>query len=171
MGDVVYNPRRKLIAALPKSGKITYHLFNLQYLSGNYHVNLLRKAKASTKYKPCNQTFGCKLRMFHFHNWLNFRDDWTSGYDFEPNGDLFAFSDSRGIYFISDVDSNNIKFELSMNKGGSILFHCHGFDVVFSSSYSWTATWQFLFRLLESLQMGSEHWRTIIVHKAFSWSA
>ena len=51
-GDVVYNSRRNLLAAIPVTGKMLFHLFNIQYsaLKNNYTVSLLAKMKWNEAY-------------------------------------------------------------------------------------------------------------------------
>ena len=46
-GDMTYNPRRNILAAIPLREKIAYHLFDLGYSvrKNNFSIKLLKKAK------------------------------------------------------------------------------------------------------------------------------
>ena len=46
-GDVTYNPRRNILAAISISGEVAYHLFSIETTAGkrNYSAKLLTKAK------------------------------------------------------------------------------------------------------------------------------
>ncbi len=125
-GDVAYNSRRGILAAIPVPDKIAYHLFNVDAYASNTKeiVKLNRKSKWHSQYSTREGnwflfaakhpfiTFSYLLITLHLVNLI-------AGFDFNPAGESFATIDSYGMCLISDVNTNNCEFHLQVGSQAS----------------------------------------------------
>lgn len=110
---MTYNPRRSILGAMSLSGKIAYHLFNIGTNASKTDDTVAKLWRKSKWPSICESYEGRPIVSFHFRN-VGI-DNWMSGLDFDPNGELIAMIDMYGVFVISDVNTNDCNFWLHMN--------------------------------------------------------
>ena len=117
-GDVSYNSRRNLLAAMPWTQKTFFHLFNIQYnasTSNNYTVKLLKRSKwqsglGSIKFLAIIYSLYKGLLSLIFPNCslmiASIEGD-ICGFDLDPNGESAVVVNSHGLCMVTDINTGN----------------------------------------------------------------
>ena len=137
--DVTYNPRRRLLGAIPIDKEIAYHIFNIDtnVSKGGNTAKLYRKSKWNSQHsKNTNVRFRTTLEIKVFINYFlsflicslihslpTFSVGSIISIDFDPNGKSTATVDNKGRCLISDIDTGHYCFHLDNgNRGGKFIW-------------------------------------------------
>ena len=107
------NSRRNIMAAICVENEIAYHLFKINANPSPLDdaVKLSRKSKRAFQ---CSTSDG-NLHFLRPSHLVVSGENYFTGLDFDPNGDVIAALDLYGTCWISDVTSNKTFFHLNMN--------------------------------------------------------
>ena len=123
-GDVTYNSRRNILAAIPVTGKITYHLFSVDPNASNskdiIKLNQKSKWRAQIRTQEGNQSF--LFITLHCQQINPCLDNFIRAFDFNPTGESIATIDNYGGCLISDVNTSNYGFHMKIGQYGNSNF-------------------------------------------------
>lgn len=118
-GDVTYNSRRNILGSISLGGKISYHLYNIEYggQKSNYCVKLLRKSKWHSEYSNNESNWWISHNRFrsHFH-----QENYNPGLAFDPTGEVAATIDRHGMLLVTDITSDACRLHLKVGSEGSL---------------------------------------------------
>lgn len=115
-GDIIYNVRRNILAAIPLEKRIAYHLFSIDANPSNVNtiVKLNRKSKWHSQYSP--KMGNLKINCSGYNDCLG---NSITGLDFNPMGEHIATIDEYGVCLISDVNTAGYSFHLGLKMSDS----------------------------------------------------
>ena len=117
-GDVTYNSRRNILAAIPIENKISYHLWRIGS-SGkekNYGATLLRRSKWFKQYR--NNDGNLSIVSVIFYRSCSHLDNYICGLDFDPAGEITATIDCNGVCIISSVNTGRYTYHWKLSDLG-----------------------------------------------------
>ena len=111
---MTYNPRRKILGALPLSQKIAYHLFSVDgYTSKTEEkVKLYRKSRWHSQDRIFNQGNLTSAFFFLTNHTFCYIDNIVTGFDFDPTGERAATIDIGRICSVSEINTNLCSFRM-----------------------------------------------------------